>query len=498
MKKTLLMASVACACAFAANAAYDSWFTGIGASATGTNAMDATNGAWVFNVTNGEASVESSALVFDLDDGETIVFNADQAAAPDTNTITRVAVTGVFTPVKVSDLPSDSEMTTRGAQVGFVVASTTENDVTTYNYKGWVGSGWITLGSAIPAANIESNTSLVVDFDYSQRTPSANYVTFSLVSGSPATTNVLSGGNHIAMTSTAAANRCVAGMTCYGSGTLAAANGDVEIGVATLNGVKYASISDAVAAASGTAEISVVRPTDEAVTVNKADITINDPNDIYTGNVAVDGVTTTVKPAAVEFTGDTLAGKSGTYTLKAGATAANIDDIAVVLPMSNKEVASKTVSGGKVQVTIQTATSVLAGATTDGGKALSVVPALRTFLTKNAQTAYEAAEVSSSTITAALNSTPENKNGLKLWQDYALGIEPEDSVKPVTAPAGDTDAENITLAIPDLVGKTPSGDYTISYKVGDTVQAGGAGAIKIPLTTGTVTGNKDVKVVFTP
>ena len=508
MKKTLLMASVACACAFAANAAYDSWFTGIGASASATNAMGASGGTWVFNVTNGEASVNAShKLEFDLDDGETIVFNADQAAAPDTNTITRVAVTGVFTPVKVSDLPSDLEMTTRGAQVGFVVG----NDNETYNYYAWVGvtaaqadgKSWFSIGSAIDSANIGQETSLVVDFDYSQRTDTAkNYVTFSLVSGSPATTNVLSGGNHVEMTSTAGSrpNNYVAGMTCYGSGTLAAADGAVEIGVATVDNVKYASLADAAAATATATDktITVVRTTTDSATLPNG-VAIYDPDQKASGaTITVAANTTvTIKPTA----GEIRNGTSGACSVPLNFTGAGT--VAVDLTGApGKEIAgSVNVESSTATFTLQTAKTVLAGVTPSGGKPLTSINSdatkagslrslLTTYATDAYTNAYESVAAAETAIVNALDSVPAEKNGLKLWQDYALGITPEASVKPVTV-AADADASYITLEIPDLKGKTASGDYTITYTPAGSTPA----SIKVPATA---SGTTEVKVTFTP
>ena len=75
MKKPFIVASLACACAVAAHAGYETSFTGIGTSATGTTALDSTNGAWdlTTNVSNGEVTWDSTKkLVFDLDDAEYI------------------------------------------------------------------------------------------------------------------------------------------------------------------------------------------------------------------------------------------------------------------------------------------------------------------------------------------------------------------------------------------------------------------------------------------
>ena len=122
------------------------------------------------------------------------------------------------------------------------------------------------------------------------------------------------------------------------------------------------------------------------------------------------------------------------------------------------------------------------------------------FLEKYAKTAYEATDANASDIAEALNNS--GVNGLKLWQDYVLGIEPTTDIRPVTVVTGDGDGSNISLEIPALVVDNTTGDYTVSYKVYkddsetplDVEQS--AGAIKIPTSGGTAT--YTVKAVLTP
>ena len=73
-----------------------------------------------------------------------------------------------------------------------------------------------------------------------------------------------------------------------------------------------------------------------------------------------------------------------------------------------------------------------------------------------------------------------------------MGIDKTVSVAPVTIPTGDTDGEKITLAIPAVDPKNYSGDYDITYKVGDETYT--PQTIKIPLDTGTYS----IKAIFTP
>ena len=136
---------------------------------------------------------------------------------------------------------------------------------------------------------------------------------------------------------------------------------------------------------------------------------------------------------------------------------------------------------------------------TPDGKSYKNYDSLRKFLERNKVGGYTNETADAQSISNALEQT--GGNTLPLWQDYALGIDPTNSVAPVTIPTGDTDPGNITLAIPAVSTATPSGDYDIVYKVEggndkespEPIQQG-AGAIKIPLDTGTYT----IKAVFTP
>ena len=526
MKKSLIFASIACAGAFALHAEYNAWFTAIGASASATNSMNESNGAWVFNVTNGTAEVNAShKLEFDLDDGETIVFNADQAAAIDTNTVTHVIVKGVFTPVSCSDLPTDAEMNGRGAQVGFVVGSSTVESTTTYNYYVWTGvptgesagTHWTSVGSPIAEANIANESTILIEFDYSRSAigsaPYTNKVTFSSISG--ATTNQL--GSTFTLTSDAGASaQAVAGMTCYGSGTLASADGAVQIGVAKVDGVKYGSLQAAANAAEAATDktIEVVRVphgADATVTLPNG-VSIYDPEQkAKDATIAVDpGATVTVKPTAAEV----ASGASGSceIPLNINPAGGNVEiDLSTAAP--GKEIVANSMNidtaNHKITFTTQTAKSVLT-AVTVGGKRLSLnvaadETALRDLLNTYAGTAYTRAYTddsdANSAIQTALTTAPTgNVNSLALWQDYALGIQPTDPVKPVAAPV-DSAPTAVTLSIPALVGKTQPADFTVTYRV-DTGSSTGTpasltgGAISVPLPSSPGGEQHTVKIVF--
>ena len=130
-----------------------------------------------------------------------------------------------------------------------------------------------------------------------------------------------------------------------------------------------------------------------------------------------------------------------------------------------------------------------------GNKALSAnVSKLRTFIAADeALVAVDAAaDVTTASIQTALQAN--GSNGIPKWESYVLGIAPTASIKPVPAPAGDTDTDAITLAIPAISTSNYSGDYGVGFKVGTgTVQSDPA-AIKVPLATGT----SAISVVLTP
>lgn len=139
---------------------------------------------------------------------------------------------------------------------------------------------------------------------------------------------------------------------------------------------------------------------------------------------------------------------------------------------------------------------VMAEVKTPGGAQYKNINSLREFLEGNKVDAYTT-NGSSGDIEKALE-TPDT-NGLTYWQDYALGIDVGTSVAPVTVPTGDTADDGIMLSIPAIGAATPSGDYGLLFKVVDEKSAekastANAGAIKVPLATGTY----KIKVIFTP
>ena len=85
-----------------------------------------------------------------------------------------------------------------------------------------------------------------------------------------------------------------------------------------------------------------------------------------------------------------------------------------------------------------------------------------------------------------------------MWQPSTMPSQkssPTDSVKPVAVPK-DMSSDKITLYIPALTNAVPSGDYEITYKVGNE-EVDGPGAVTIPLPKGETTGSStDVKILF--
>jgi len=492
MKKSLIFASIACAGAFALHAdnwTCQDWFTGIGTGATATNDMKATNGTWSFaSVTSGTVSYDSG-LVFDLEEDESIAFNVTTPQiAPDTNTVTDVLVSGVFTPVGKDDLPDDVAMNGRDAQVGFVVGV----DGTTTNFYAWTGEGWYTLSKAgIDAgANADSTKNLLVRFCYTD--PDFSTASFAIVDG--ATTNFLedvTASITSNITATAKTRRYVSGVSCYGSGKLVAANGAVGLGVADANGVKYGSLADAVAAA-GTSEttINVLRETSENVTLpENSQITLND-NGKVDGEVTVPSGTKVKVAATSDEVHDGVSG-SCSIPLNVSAAAA---DVAIVLPgtVGNyKEVANVVTSESSLTFDLRTKTEIITNAIPEGGKALERAPEkLHQFLADYGGSNYTKAEATTADIKTALEtvSNAAGSNGLPNWECYVLGITPTTPIAPVAA-ATDGSVDTIPLSIPAVISATPSGDYEVKYKV----DSGTAGdGIEVPASTGTHT----IKIVL--
>lgn len=461
MKKTLIALSFACAgaLAFADKAQYnDSWFSGIGTGATITETavdLKATGGSWS-GLTADNASVESGALVLDLDvtdedEAEEATFTVSDkssATAADAFPVQRIVVSGVFTPIAAEDLLNGTAMAGKKAKVGFAVVNVGgESD--SYKYYAWVGGAseaesasaiddWVALGDV---DDEKAAKTIVIDLDYS----TADAVTAKFAVGDDEATAATLKEGGVALTgaalTTALADKVIASVSCTGSGTLSALQGKYQYAVAEVDGVKYATVEGAIAAAATS--------TDGTVTV------IRDLQD-----------------------GDTVAAANG-VTIKAG-DGVTLAEGKVSTSDTSKEV--KVVDG---VVTVQTTKDILNAVEVGTAKKTNLAETneakFRDFLNKHCGKAYRQANATPEAIKAALE---EKKSGRTLWQSYALGVEPDAALK-LTQVEADTDPHGITLKFPG----TPSGDFTIKYTVatadGSTSATSTAkGVVKVPLATG--------------
>ena len=496
MKKPLVFVAAACVGALALHAdfTYSDWFRAIGDGVTTTNNLMSVNGSWA--AFSGDVSW-NSGLVFDLEDNQSLTFTATQGTEPDTNTVTKVVVNGVFSPAFCLELPSQSDMNARNAQVGFVVAF----DGSATNFYAWTGGeSWFKISNQDAPPDVENAMTLEATFAYTNS--STSYVSFAIRRNSSETSvaYVLTNDSQAStfpITSTAANSRRLAGFSCYGSGLLASADGSVGLSVATLSdGVKYGSIADAVAAAGTSATtVTVVRATSENAAIpSGSNITISDPGEKATGTITVhSGTTVKVDTTVAQFDPAT----NGVYTIPLKTSGGTV---VVNLPTDvaqYKEVASNVVTASGIDVAIHTRSDIVTATAPDGTKALSKNETkLREFLNTYANAEYVASNATSATLATALQAS--GGNGIPLWESYVLGIAPTDSIAPVTAPAGDTDANNITLAIPAIDPANYSGDYSVLYQVvgtsGSVAETNSPHAVKVPLTTGTYT----IKATLTP
>ena len=497
MKKPLVFVAAACVGALALHAdfTYSDWFRAIGAEASATNDLKSVNGSWA--AFSGDVSW-NSGLVFDLEDNQSLTFTATQGTEPDTNTVTKVVVNGVFSPAFCLELPSQSDMNARNAQVGFVVAF----DGSATNFYAWTGGeSWFKISNQDAPPDVENAMTLEATFAYTNS--STSYVSFA-IRGNSSETSVAyvltndSQASTFPITSTAANSRRLAGFSCYGSGLLASADGSVGIGIADVAGVKYGSLADANAAAVGSGgTITVLRSTTDSVTLSDG-VSISDPSQLASG--ATVNVASDAHVFVVATSNEVNNGVSGPCTIPLNIVASNTNQVDVTLPGTigdHKEVVEKNITESTMTFTLQTKTSVLEATNPGGDKSLSAdIAKLRTFLGSYANAAYIAADVTHSTLETALQANGDN--GIPLYQSYALGIAPTDSVAPVTVPTGDSSTTQITLAIPAIVTNNYSGDYTVTYQaVGASVSGAATNsphAVKAPLTTGTYT----IKATLTP
>ena len=490
--KKLLVATIAFALALVLRADFtysNNVFRAIGEGASGTETLNSVNGSWsTFSSSVGNVSWQDSSLAFDLNEGQSIAFTA--GASPDTNTVVQVEVKGVLSLVFTNDFPLASDLSAANTQLSFLIGVNADATPVTTNYYAWAGTDWVCLTYPAGAEpSVTNETDFIVTFNY--MTNNSHFVQFAVKRGE--TTYPLNGGTALPLAS-AAGN--VAGIKCYGSGSLKSADGSVGLAVAALSdNVRYGTLADAVAAAGTSATtVTVVRATSEDASIPaSSQITISDPGEKATGLITVGG---TVNVAATEAQFDPAT--NGVYTIPLKTSGGTV---VVDLPTSvaqYKEVASnKVVTATEIDVAIHTRSDIVRALNPGGDRALTADETkLREFLATYTNEAYAAAHATTNSLTPALQAS--GANGIPLWQSYVLGIAPTDSIAPVTAPAGDTDANNITLAIPAIVPANYSGDYDVSYQaVGPSGASNGAStsnpqSIKVPLATGSYSVNVEL------
>ena len=483
MKKLAIALSLACAgaLAFADNEQWqEGWFNGIGTGATVTD-LKPTNGSWNDKITADTATIENDALVLDLDDGDEALFTVT-TASENTKTAQKIKVKGVFTPITASELPTDDEMKTKAAQVGFAVVSATSESTTTYSYYAWVGkgdsdtTGWVSLGTC---ASATATTDLTITLAYWTDSVKA---TFAIKNGETALATVEKNLAGDALTA-AKANFKVASVACTGSGTLNSLSGDAQIAVAQIGEQNYGTLAEAVTAA-GSTETSVKLLADvkgDATIPAEAKITL-DENGKSASSVVNNGTVT------FTLTEDESGKGNATITRT---IASNGGTLAATPTDSSKECVVGTPADGKVTITVQTKKAILDEVKFENVSLTKDETAFRKFMTDNKIEAYTGANSTADAIKSALEEKGDNT--LAKWQSYALGIAP--STKLATGYATDTDSEAITIALAPVdedVAITSSGDFNITYKCGEKT-ATSPSEIKVPLATG----RYPVKIVFT-
>lgn len=490
MKKLTFALSIACAgaLAFADTEQWnsDAWINGIGSGATSATSLSPTGGAWSGLSADNAELTSAKALELDLDTTEEALFTV--SATTTEKTAQKLTITGVFTPLAAADLPAGTDMGQSGkkAQFGFAVVSTTattaatETDeastTTTYAYYAWVGEkdgsaaidDWTKIGDC---SDPEASTTLTIEASYWAGAPKATFTIGTTTKAFELTGDAATAAN--------AANK-VASIACTGSGTLSALNGVTGVAVASVGDTVYPTVDAAIAAAKDQTDATVKMEADPS-----GDVTI--PAD-STAKIDANGKSATI---ANNGAMDVAVNTSGSGTVEIPMNISGSGTVNYKLNDTSKEiVGTPTVSDGKVSVTVQTAKSIL-----EGVKFADVAPTtknetkFRTFLTDEGITAYTEANATAEKIQAALNENGGNE--LKKWQSYALGIASSTTLATDYVTDSATDAITLKLA-PSTGAIDATGDYTITYKVGEQTATDPA-AIKVPLATG----RYPVKIVFT-
>lgn len=463
MKKTLIALSFVCAgaLAFADNPQYnDSWFSGIGTGATAIDALNATNGKWTGLTADSNASVKDGALELDLDADEEATFTvSDTASAKAAGTLPAqgIVVRGVFTPIAAADLLTGKAMAAKNAKVGFAIVDV-GGETDTYKYYAWVGGGsatetesasaiddWVVLGVASDATTAKT---IVIDLEYAAASVTAAFAVGAVDLEDLEKATPLTSDNGLSLTgsalSKALGDKVIASVSCTGSGTLKELKGLYQYAVAEVNGTQYGTVEEAVDAAQLTgATVKLVRAAEGDVTV-AGGVTI-DPNGNGAPKVTVDAEKDSSKEAVTDPT---------THIVTVQTKTSILNDIKF------------TVGSGE--------------AATQKGL-MNNEAKFRKFLDDHCGVTYRQANTTAEAIKTALE---VETSGRTLWQSYALGVEPDDTLK-LTQVAKDTATDGITLKFPG----TPTDDFTIKYTVATADGSTSAtstekGVVKVPLATG--------------
>jgi len=478
MKKSIYTLIAACACAVVGDVFADgqsnantetyqwqtNWFNSMGSGATLAD-MKAVNGAWTMPAGNAGVSVSNNKLVLDLDSNAVAQFGVTGDKANDTNTVTKITGTAKF----YSASSVDALGTPTGGKFALAVVGT--------SYYVWYGSSWSALSGATASASAE--VTFTAELDY--KTNKLNV----WIGSTRLTPNDISIN----------AGDQIAGFKVKGCGEISSVDGAIQLAVAVCNDKRYGTVADAMNAASSGDTVEVVRQTNGDVDLPEGkNIKLADNGNV-SGTITVPaGQTVTVDPKVDEFSDPAqgkTAGMSGTYTIAVKTSGDGAVTVELPAEMKDyKEIASQTKVDNGVKVTVQTLQSIVKAVTPDGAKALAANDSkLRAFLTAYAPKEYESAQPTSGDIAGAINTN--GVNGIPLWQSYVMGVNPADSLKPVTNPSGDTATDGISLVVPALnkSGIAQSGDYTITYQLtgGDVPVGLENGAVKVPLKTGNYT-----------
>ena len=469
MNRTSLLplVCVAALSAGATDAYYAKYLTGI-STISDKGVPSAAGGSWATG--SAKLAKEDGAVVFDTGDSGEMSLNVTASPA-DTNTIAKIEIESTLEDV------GELSALTAAAQTAFAVC--------TNAYHAWNGASWVLLSEVPAGVDGSQVTNILVEICYQGASNgSGRKVRFTV--GDTVLRPRVGNSEWVDLATTA---NNIAGVSISGSGTIKTIDASVMLGVASVGDVKYGTLGDAVTAAGTAAKtINVLRETSENVELSSgSNITISDPNKLAKGTITVpSGTTVKVDTTVAQLDPAT----NGVYSIPLKTSGGTV---VVNLPTEvaqYKEVATSNVTASAINVTLQTKSSIVLGTKPDGSKVLNANETkLRKFLNTYANAAYAAANATSETLATALQA--DGANGLKLYQSYALGVTPGTPVRPVPV-AKDTAEGAITLTIPALTTSEKSGDYNITYKAGSNTATNDAGAIAVPLTTG----SHAVKILF--